>query len=91
MTVSLAALEQHAAQATETGIGWYTPRSLVSQIGMLADEDKAFIAACDPATITALVRAVRAALAIEHAIGLNAAPEKRDEFDDALTVFRERP
>lgn len=50
-----------AEAANDTGIGWYTARSLVSQVGIIADADKDYIAAASPDVLLALLDALDAA------------------------------
>lgn len=92
--LDLAALEQHAAQAT--GKAWNDEQyQTIGDWGDNLDEhDHALIAACDPATIQALVRAVQAALEMADALDsawddqIHIDRAAQDELDAALAPFR---
>ena len=104
VTIDLDQLQQLAAQATPgpwhsdelvAGLTAGYPHGVFNRNGRLAlatEDDAAYLAACDPATITALIRAVKAAVGY-HAwqtgnVTVGNVATSKHELDAALAPFR---
>ena len=78
----LAEIEQAAAKAT--GLGrWYNNGEL-----QFCEQDATFIALCDPATVAALVRIARAAIAVVDQDDRGAYVRRNDAASNAMETLR---